>query len=154
MKCPFCSVYDSKVTDSRTADDGLSIRRRRECIECGKRFTTYEKIELQPVLVIKQDNTRQNFCTDKLKRGLRKACEKRPVSAFQIDTLVQDIEKQIQNSLNQEVNSKQIGELVMDGLKRLDEVSYIRFASVHRKFTDLDTLHEAIAKLKEEKNKL
>ena len=148
MKCPFCYTLDSKVIDSRTSEDALSIKRRRECIFCAKRFTTFEKVELQPVLVIKSSGRRENFDGEKLKRGIRVACEKRPVSAAQIDNLVHEVEKFIQNSLNQEVNSKQIGDLVMDALKKMDEVAYIRYASVHRSFTDIESLHDAILALR------
>lgn len=139
MKCSFCSCLDSKVIDSRVSDDGLSIRRRRECTCCGKRFTTYEKIESTPVLVIKSNGNRQNFDSSKIKSGVLKACEKRPVPIAAIDKLVADIEKQIHNSLAQEISSKKIGEMVMQKLKELDDVAYVRFASVHREFKDINT---------------
>lgn len=139
MKCSFCSCLDSKVIDSRVSDDGLSIRRRRECTCCGKRFTTYEKIESTPVLVIKSNGNRQNFDSSKIKSGVLKACEKRPVPIAAIDKLVADIEKQIHNSLAQEISSKKIGEMVMQKLKDLDDVAYVRFASVHREFKDINT---------------
>lgn len=137
MKCIYCGHSESKVLDSRANEDSNSIRRRRECLSCGKRFTTYETIETTHVLVIKSDDSRQEFNPEKLKRGIMRACEKRPVSMAQIDTIVADVEKEIYNSLDQEVHSSKIGSLVMDKLKKIDEVSYIRFASVYRKFADL-----------------
>ena len=139
MKCIFCGYNDSKVIDSRSNDDTNSIRRRRECLKCGKRFTTYEMVESTPILVIKNDGSRQPFDPQKIKRGIIKACEKRPVTMMQIDDLISDIEKQISNSLEQEVNSAKIGEMVMDRLKALDEISYVRFAAVYRKFKDITT---------------
>ena len=147
MKCPFCGSLDSKVVDSRLSEDGTSIRRRRECAECGKRYTTYEKIESTPILVIKSNGNRQIFDISKIKNGIIKACEKRPVSMAKIDKMVADIEKQVNNTLAQEISSKKIGELVMEGLKELDEVAYVRFASVHRQFKDINTLMEEIMKL-------
>ena len=136
MKCIFCGDTESKVIDSRNSDENNSIRRRRECLKCGKRFTTYETIETTPILVIKNDNSRQSFNPDKIKRGIIRACEKRPVSIAQIDEMVSDIEKEIANSLEQEILTSKIGEMVMTRLKNIDDVSYIRFASVYRKFTD------------------
>lgn len=136
MKCIFCGHTESKVLDSRNSDENNSIRRRRECLNCGKRFTTYETIETTPILVIKTDNSRQSFDSNKIKRGIIRACEKRPVSMSQIDAMVNDIEKEIANSLEQEVPTSKIGEMVMSRLKDIDDVSYIRFASVYRKFTD------------------
>ena len=138
---------DSKVVDSRLNEDGTSIRRRRECVTCGKRYTTYEKIESTPVLVIKNNGNRQIFDSAKIKNGIIKACEKRPVSMAKIDKLVSDIEKQVNNTLAQEISSKKVGELVMNGLKSLDDVAYVRFASVHRQFKDINTLLEEIEKL-------
>lgn len=137
MKCPFCFCESSKVLDSRSADEANSIRRRRECMNCGKRFTTYETIESIPILVVKKDGSRQPFDVGKIKRGLIKACEKRPVSLNQIENICFEIEKELQNSLVQEVNSEIIGEKVMEKLKPLDEVSYVRFASVYRQFKDI-----------------
>lgn len=137
MKCIFCGHTESKVVDSRVSDDSTSIRRRRECLKCGKRFTTYETIETTPILVIKSDGTRQPFSAEKIKNGIIKACEKRPVTMSQIEKIVDTIEKQIHNSLNQEVSSKQIGEMIMDELKKIDDVAYVRFASVYRKFKDI-----------------
>ena len=136
MKCMYCGCLDSKVIDSRSAEDGTIIRRRRECISCGKRFTTYETVENTPIFVIKNSGARQVFDPNKLKNGIIKACEKRPVSATDIQKLVDDIQKKIYNSLAQEVTSKELGELVCEGLKHIDEVAYVRFASVYRSFTD------------------
>ncbi len=147
MKCPYCSSLDSKVIDSRLNEDGTSIRRRRECNGCSKRYTTYEKIESTPVLVIKNNGNRQMFDTAKIKNGIIKACEKRPVSMAKIDKLVSDIEKQVNNTLAQEISSKKVGDMVMAGLKQLDEVAYVRYASVHRQFKDINTLLEEIEKL-------
>ena len=144
MKCIYCGNQESKVLDSRNCDENNSIRRRRECLACGKRFTTYETVERTHILVVKSDKSRQEFNSEKLKRGIIRACEKRPVSMAQIDTIVSDIEKEIYNSLDQEVNSSKIGELVMKQLKKVDEVSYIRFASVYRKFADLTHFMEFI----------
>ncbi|MBQ8177830.1 MAG: transcriptional repressor NrdR [Clostridia bacterium] len=147
MKCPFCNCLDSKVVDSRLNDDGTSIRRRRECTGCAKRYTTYEKIESTPVLVIKNNGNRQIFDSAKIKNGIIKACEKRPVSMAKIDKLVNDIEKQVNNTLAQEISSKKVGDMVMNGLKTLDDVAYVRYASVHRQFKDINTLLEEIEKL-------
>ena len=147
MTCPFFGGLDSQVVDSRLSEDGTSIRRRRECTACAKRYTTYEKIESTPILVIKNNGTRQIFDINKIKNGIIKACEKRPVSMAKIDKMVSDIEKQVNNTLAQEISSKKIGELVMEGLKELDEVAYVRFASVHRQFKDINTLMEEIMKL-------
>ena len=137
MKCPHCGFVESRVIDSRSTDEFNSIRRRRECMECGKRFTTYETIEIAPLLVIKNDGTRQPFDPAKIKRGMMIACEKRPIGINQIDEAVADIEKQIANTLVPEVSSKEIGELVMKKLKDMDEISYIRFACVYKKFADV-----------------
>ena len=136
MKCPYCSCSDSRVIDSRPTDD-KSIRRRRECTACQKRFTTYETVEYAPILVIKTTGTRQPFDIEKIKRGIIKACEKRPVGLAQIEEICQEIEKDLQNSLRQEVPSQEIGEMVMQKLKNLDKVAYVRFASVYRNFTDV-----------------
>ena len=151
MKCIYCGNTESKVLDSRSCDETNSIRRRRECLSCGKRFTTYETVETTPLLVIKSDNSRQSFDSDKLKRGIIRACEKRPVSMAQIDTIVNNIEKTLYNSLDQEVPSSKIGELVMENLKKIDEVSYIRFASVYRKFADLTHFIEFIKEYDDKK---
>ena len=139
MKCIYCGATDSRVIDSRLIDENNSIRRRRECASCGKRFTTYEMIESTPILVIKSDGSRQAFDPQKIKRGIIKSCEKRPVSMTQIDEIVMDIEKRISNSLDQEVPSSKIGEMVMEALKNLDEISYVRFAAVYRRFKDITT---------------
>lgn len=139
MRCIFCGYEDSKVIDSRSTDELNSIRRRRECLKCGKRFTTYETVESTPILVIKNDGSRQPFDPQKIKRGIIKACEKRPITMSQIDEAVADIEKQVTNSLDQEIGSQKIGELVMDKLKALDEIAYVRFAAVYRKFKDITT---------------
>lgn len=148
MKCIYCGNAESKVVDSRSTDDGNSIRRRRECLQCGKRFTTYEVIESTPVLVVKSDGARQQFDPLKVKNGVIKACEKRPVAMRDIDALVSSVEKQIYNSLEQEVTSKRIGEMVMERLKELDQVAYIRFASVYRQFRDVTTFIEFINEFK------
>ena len=137
MKCPFCQNTESKVLDSRSADEFNSIRRRRECLACGKRFTTYETVEYAPILVIKTTGTRQPFDIEKIKRGIIKACEKRPVGLAQIEEICQEIETDLQTSLRQEVPSQEIGEMVMQKLKNLDKVAYVRFASVYRNFTDV-----------------
>ena len=139
MRCLFCNCTESKVIDSRSADDDRTIRRRRECMGCGRRFTTYETIEVSPILVVKSDGNRQAFDVSKIKRGIIKACEKRPVPIEAIDALVQDITKKIYNSMEQEIKSKVIGEMVMDGLKALDEVAYVRYASVYRSFKDISS---------------
>lgn len=139
MKCPSCGSLDSKVIDSRLTDEGSSIRRRRECTKCAKRFTTYETIEMTPIMVIKKSGNRQTFSPQKLKNGILKACEKRPVPMYKIDKLIEDIEKHIANQLDAEVTSKLIGDLVMEGLKDIDDVAYVRFAAVHRQFKDIST---------------
>ena len=139
MKCMYCGCLESKVIDSRLNEDGTSIRSRRECVNCGKRFTTYETIETTPILVIKRNGTRQALDVNKIKSGIIRACEKRPVPMAEIEKIVSDIEKHIHNSLEQEISSQQIGELVMEKLKNLDEVAYVRFASVYRQFKDINT---------------
>lgn len=149
MKCMYCGCKESKVIDSRASEDGETIRRRRECIQCGKRFTTYETVETTPVLVIKANGTRQAFDINKVKAGVIKACEKRPVHMVSIDKLCEDIQKQVYNSMEQEVSSKMIGEMVMEGLMKLDEVAYVRFASVYRSFKDISTFMEELKKLTE-----
>ncbi|MBR5113485.1 MAG: transcriptional regulator NrdR [Clostridia bacterium] len=147
MKCPFCSCEDSKVIDSRPTDEGERIRRRRECNSCGKRFTTYEIVETVPVIVVKKDHSRQVFDRDKLFRGMLKSCEKRPVSLDQLEKAVDNIELQLQSGLDREVSSEVIGELAMEQLRDLDEVAYVRFASVYRQFKDINTFMEELAKL-------
>ena len=151
MRCLYCGCTESKVIDSRSADDDRTIRRRRECMGCGKRFTTYETIEMTPVLVIKSDGNRQAFDGGKIKRGIIKAAEKRPIPIEKIDALVEDITKRIYNSMEQEVTSKQIGEMVMEGLKQLDEVAYVRYASVYRSFTDIPSFMAELQRMMEKK---
>ncbi len=152
MKCMYCGCTESKVIDSRSTDDGLTIRRRRECVACARRFTTYETVETTPILVIKADGAREAFDENKIKGGIIKACEKRPVPMYVIDKLVDDIKKQIYNSLDQEVSSKQIGEMVMNGLKEIDEVAYVRFASVYRSFKDISSFMKELEKMIKNKN--
>lgn len=151
MKCPFCGFEESKVIDSRPTDEGERIRRRRECIGCLKRFTTYEIIESVPVIVVKKDKSREVFDRNKLFNGMLRACEKRPVSLESIERAVDEIETTLQNSLDREVTSVRIGELAMDKLKDLDEVAYVRFASVYRQFKDINTFMDELAKLLSEK---
>lgn len=147
MKCPFCGCLESKVIDSRPTDDEEKIRRRRECISCAKRFTTFEAIETIPLVVIKKDKTREPFSKDKIMRGLIRACEKRPVSVADMEKIVSDVEAVLFNSLEKEITTVYIGELVMEALKGMDEVAYVRYASVHRQFKDINSLYEEVAKL-------
>ncbi len=143
MKCLYCGCEDSKVIDSRSADEGRTIRRRRECISCGRRFTTYETIEDTPVLVVKSSGLRQAFDAQKVKNGIIKSCEKRPVSMSAIDEMVSVVAKKVYNSMEQEISSKLIGEMVMEELKKYDEVAYVRYASVYRSFKDIESfMHE------------
>lgn len=152
MKCQFCNSVDSRVVDSRPAEDGASIRRRRECNACGRRFTTYEKVETIQLLVIKKDETRELFDAAKLRAGIINACHKRPVAAKDIDQIVTSVEQFAYNSMQQEITTQQIGEMVMDALRKLDEVAYIRFASVYRQFTDIPTfMHELKRLMNEDK---
>ena len=151
MKCPYCGYEESKGIDSRPADDGERIRRRRECLGCGKRFTTHEVIETVPIIVVKRDRSREVFDRNKLLSGILRACEKRKVSIEQIEKMVDDIEMKLQNSLDREVTSQFIGELAMEELKKVDEVSYVRFASVYRQFKDINTFLEELNKLMSEK---
>ncbi len=151
MKCQFCNCADSRVVDSRPTDDGNSIRRRRECINCGRRFTTYEKIEQQQLLVIKKDQSRELFDPQKIRNGIIAACHKRPVSAAEIEKIVSSVEQLAYNSLQEEITTRQIGESVMESLKKLDDVAYIRFASVYRQFTDLPTFMQEMARVLEER---
>ena len=139
MRCPFCDNEDTKVIDSRPIDDGKAIRRRRECEKCGKRFTTYEKVETTIIMIIKKDGSRQAFDRDKLMNGIIKACEKRPVALADIEGVVDSIERGLNNMMEKEVKSTFLGELVMEQLKDLDEVAYVRFASVYRSFKDVNT---------------
>ena len=154
MRCLFCNCTDSKVIDSRSADDDRTIRRRRECMGCGRRFTTYETIEVAPILVVKSDGNRQAFDVGKIKRGIIKSCEKRPVNIEKIDELTEDIAKRIYNSMEQEVSSKEIGEMVMEGLKELDEVAYVRYASVYRSVKDISSFLSELQKMMENKETL
>ncbi|WP_316607918.1 transcriptional regulator NrdR [uncultured Ruminococcus sp.] len=151
MKCPYCGYEESKVIDSRPADEGERIRRRRECLKCGKRFTTHEVIETVPIVVVKRDKSREVFDRAKLTGGILRACEKRPVSVQQIEKMVDFIEAQLQSSLDREVTSLHIGELTMDQLRNVDEVAYVRFASVYRQFKDINTFMEELNKLLSEK---
>lgn len=152
LKCPFCFFDESKVVDSRSTDDNTTIRRRRECTSCGRRYTTYEKIEDIPILVVKRDLTRENFNREKIVNGLIIACQKRPISRKQIEEIAEDIEKGISNNMLTEVDSSAIGEMVMERLKALDEVSYVRFASVYREFKDINTFLDEIKGLMTNKN--
>lgn len=147
MRCPFCDFEESKVIDSRPTEEGGAIRRRRECLSCGKRFTTYEKIERVPVMIVKKDKTREPFDKEKLLRGLLRACEKRPIPFQVLDELASDVELVVYNSLEREVTTNQIGELVMQRLKKIDDIAYVRFASVYRQFTDLNSFREELNKL-------
>ncbi|MDF2839580.1 MAG: transcriptional regulator NrdR [Clostridia bacterium] len=147
MKCPYCSYSESKVVDSRPTEEETAIRRRRECEKCAKRFTTYEKIEEVPLVIVKKDGSRELYQRGKIINGFLKACEKRPVSLKQIEEVVDEIEKELYNSMDKEIESKKIGELVMKRLKQLDDVAYVRFASVYRQFKDLNTFVEELNKL-------
>lgn len=151
MKCPYCGCEDSKVVDSRPTDEGERIRRRRECYCCTKRFTTYEVIETTPIMVIKRDNSREPYNREKLINGILRACEKRSVSLDEIDAIVNNVEAKIQNNLDREVSSKQVGEYTMELLKNVDEVAYVRFASVYRQFKDIHSFMEELNKLISEK---
>jgi len=151
MRCPFCKKEDSRVIDSRSADEGNSIRRRRECTGCGRRFTTYEVVEKMPLMVIKSDGRRVVFDRDKLLKGLVRSCDKRDIPAEEIVTLTDEIEREIRNTMDREVTTKHIGELVMEHLKDFDEVAYIRFASVYRKFADISMFKEELEELLREK---
>ena len=151
MKCQYCSCLDSKVIDSRPTDDGNSIRRRRECINCGRRFTTYEKVELSPLFVVKKDGRREGFDGQKIKAGILHACDKLPVSMQQIDDIVTRVEQRAYSSMDGEIQSEKIGDMVMDELKLLNDVAYVRFAAVYRKFTDVGTFMNELQKLVDEK---
>lgn len=150
MRCVFCGHDDSKVLDSRPVEEGRSIRRRRECLECGKRFTTYERVEELPLVVVKSDNRRELFDAGKILNGMVKACDKRPIPLSVLESIVNDIERELTNSLEREVTSKHIGELVMERLRSIDEVAYVRFASVYRNFEDVSTFIDEIRKLQSE----
>ncbi len=151
MNCPFCNYPETKVVDSRPTDEGQAIRRRRECLKCAKRFTTYEKIEKVPLIVVKKDGNRQLYDRDKILNGILKACEKRPVPLNIIEGIVDEIERDLYNSLEKEITSQQIGQMVMERLRKVDEVSYVRFASVYRQFKDINTFMEELNKLLNEK---
>lgn len=151
MRCMYCNCVESKVIDSRATDDDRTIRRRRECIGCGKRFTTYETIEVNPILVVKSDGNRQAYDIGKIKRGIIKSCEKRPVPIEKIDELADEITKKVYNSMEQEISSKKIGEMVMEGLKQLDEVAYVRYASVYRSFKDISSFMSELQRMMEKK---
>ena len=147
MRCPFCQFAESKVIDSRPTDEGGSIRRRRECLECQKRFTTFEVIENMPLVVIKKDGSRQSFDRNKVISGILKSCEKRPVSLGQIEKIADEVLQVLQNSLEREVTTNQIGELIMERLREIDQVSYVRFASVYRQFKDINSFMSELSKL-------
>lgn len=153
MKCPYCGYSESKVIDSRLTDEGERIRRRRECLNCAKRFTTYEVIETVPVVVVKKDKSREAFDRNKLLNGLLRACEKRPVPLETLERIVDEIETLLQNSLDREVPSTLIGTYAMDKLKKVDEVAYVRFASVYREFKDINTFMDELNKIKAERNR-
>lgn len=150
MRCQYCGCLDSRVIDSRPTEEGSSIRRRRECLRCGRRFTTYEKIEMSPVMIIKKDLSREPFNPDKIKKGLLLACQKRPVSMKEIDGVVVKVEKLVHSAGEEEFSSRRIGEAVMEELKNLDEVAYVRFASVYRQFTDVSSFMDELNKLVKE----
>lgn len=147
MKCPYCGYGESKVIDSRPADEGSSIRRRRECLSCHKRFTTYETVESIPMVVVKKDGSRQSFDRRKILGGMIRACEKRPVPVADLEKAAEEIEQEVQNSMEREVSTRTIGEMVMNRLKKIDEVAYVRFASVYRQFKDIDTFMRELNKL-------
>ena len=151
MKCPYCGYLESKVVDSRPADEWASIRRRRECLSCGKRFTTYETVESLPLMVVKKDGSRQSFDRGKVMSGLIRACEKRPVSYQTLEGLVAEIEQVLQNQIDREISSSQIGELVLERLKTMDEVAYVRFASVYREFKDINSFMAELDQLMKHK---
>ncbi|NCA67537.1 MAG: transcriptional repressor NrdR [Clostridia bacterium] len=152
MKCKYCGSLDSKVIDSRLTEDGSAIRRRRECINCSRRYTTYETVERTPIYVIKKGGIRQEFDINKIRNGIIKACEKRPVPITKIDNLISDIEKRVYNMGEQEINSEKIGDLVINGLREIDDVAYVRFASVYRQFKDIDTFLSEIESLLSKRN--
>lgn len=151
MKCPFCGYRDSRVLESRSTEEGSAIRRRRECLNCRERFTTYERVETIPLMVVKKDGTRQEFDRSKILQGLIKACEKRQVPLAKLEEIVSGIEKRLRNSMEQEVSSQTIGEMVMEELKRLDQVAYVRFASVYRQFRDIQSFLQELETLLQEK---
>ena len=152
MKCPFCGYSESKVIDSRPAEEGASIRRRRECLSCGKRFTTYETVESLPMVVMKKDGSRQSFDRGKVLGGMIRACEKRPVPLARLEKVAAEIEQELQNSMEREISTEVIGERVMENLRTIDQVAYVRFASVYRQFKDIDSFMEELTKLLAEQN--
>ncbi len=147
MRCPYCQTVDSRVLESRANDDQSMVRRRRECVECGRRFTTYERVEYTPLLVIKKDKTREGFDRDKIRRGVARACEKRPITSDQIDSMVDEVDKQLRMDFEREVPSSEVGERVMNLLREVDGVAYVRFASVYREFRDVETFAKEILQL-------
>ncbi len=151
MKCPYCGHPESKVIDSRPADENASIRRRRECLSCARRFTTYETVESLPMVVIKKDGSRQSFDRQKVLRGMIRACEKRPVALAELERIADEIEQELQNSMEREIRTEVIGEKVMERLRKVDQVAYVRFASVYRQFKDIDTFMAELNKLLAEK---
>ena len=153
MKCPYCEYEESKVVDSRPTDEGEAIRRRRECLSCGKRFTTYEKVENVPLMVVKKDGSRQLFDSRKILNGLVRACEKRPVSIKEMERVVAEIEAELQNRLQREISTQEIGEMVLGELRKIDEVAYVRFASVYRQFKDVDSFLREIKALTSDENR-
>ena len=153
MKCPFCGFLESKVVDSRATEEGASIRRRRECIQCGRRFTTYERLDEVPLMVVKKDGRREPFAREKIINGILKASQKRPISYEVIENLARDIERELLNQMEREVPSQIIGEMVMERLRELDEVTYVRFASVYRQFKDISRFMEELEKLLQQRNK-
>ena len=153
MKCPYCGYSESKVIDSRPADENSSIRRRRECLSCGKRFTTYETVESLPMVVVKKDGSRQSFDRRKVLGGMIRACEKRPVPLAELEKIAEEIEQDLQNSMEREISTEAIGEKVMERLRNVDQVAYVRFASVYRQFKDINSFHEEINRLLDEDDK-
>lgn len=153
MRCPFCNFEESKVIDSRPTDEGSTIRRRRECIKCKERFTTYERVEERPIIVIKKDGTRESFDQNKIIRGMLKSGEKRPITLKEIEDAADEIEKSISNSMKKEISSKEIGDMVMKELKKLDDVAYIRFASVYREFKDIESFVSELEDIIKEKKR-
>jgi transcriptional repressor NrdR len=151
VRCPYCGYTESKVVDSRPTDEEAAIRRRRECEKCSRRFTTYEKIEQMPLIIVKKDGSRQVYQRTKMLNGILRACEKRPISISQIEEIVDEIEKELYNSMDKEIDSKKIGEMVMKRLKKIDDVAYVRFASVYRQFKDINTFLEELNKIIEER---
>ena len=152
MKCPYCGFNESKVIDSRPADENNSIRRRRECLSCARRFTTYETVESLPVVVVKKDGSRQSFDREKVLGGMIRACEKRPVPLARLEKVAAEIEQELQNSMEREISTEVIGERVMENLRAIDQVAYVRFASVYRQFKDIDSFMEELSKLLAEQN--